>query len=52
MLMQNNEYSTASILKNAKSERLLNDKEKFKIRSKKEFNHEVAAKDDINECFG
>lgn len=27
------------------------DIENFKVRSKKEFNHEVPAKDDINTCF-
>jgi hypothetical protein len=51
-MIPQNEYSTANILKNAKSERLLLDLEKFKVRTKKEFNHDVAAKSEINEYFG
>lgn len=38
-------------MKNAKSERLFLDLDQFKVRTKKEFNHEVKCKNEINECF-
>ena len=47
-----NEYSTQNILKNAKTEKLMLDIEQFKVRTKKEFAHEVQAKEEINQYFG
>lgn len=47
-----NDYSTSNILKNAKTEKLMLDIEQFKVRTKKEFQHEVQAKDEINNYFG
>ena len=46
------EYSTQNILKNAKAEKLLLDIEQFKVRTKKDFHHDVQGKDDINQYFG
>ena len=45
------EYSTSNIIKNAKSERLLLNLDQFRVKTKKEFNHEVKDKKDINEYF-
>ncbi|CDW85684.1 UNKNOWN [Stylonychia lemnae] len=47
-----NEYSTQSILKNAKTEKLMLDIEQYIVKTKKEFNHEVQAKEEINQYFG
>lgn len=52
LTLRQNEYSTSSILKNAKTEKLLMDMDMFKVRSKKEFSHDVVAKSDINNYFG
>ena len=46
-----NEYSTQNILKNAKSEKHFIDLEQFKLKTKKEFNHEIPQKDEINQYF-
>lgn len=46
-----NEFSTQNILKNAKSEKHFLDLEQFKVRSKREFQYPVSAKDDINGLF-
>mmetsp|Transcript_18955 Transcript_18955/g.18103 ORF Transcript_18955/g.18103 Transcript_18955/m.18103 type:complete len:176 (+) Transcript_18955:363-890(+) len=52
-MIKQNEYSTSNILKNARSDRdkYFIDLDKFKVNTKKQFNHNVATKDEINQHF-